>query len=258
MGDSTYGLQLLAAPGPRSKQARKQYQSVTITLQPASTRLWASGVAALVESIAKLPPPQRTPFMSLALKGDAGRSWLRLSLGAKPKRETPFDLEIYDSSDVSRSRRPVVWSILASASDVLGLLTALDAVAERSALDSTKRSFDSTGIYPVDQLDGMPTVINTPRIEYPPAALSTRQEGLVWVEFVIDATGKVESGTIRLLMSDADELAQPVLDALPSIRYTPPLRNGLAVKARARAPFIFMINRPTWVPMTRVRVRVRM
>ncbi len=131
LGDSTHGVQLLASPSLNSAQGRLVNQALTITLPPVSTRVWAAGVAALVESIARLPPRDRTWFATLALKGNLGRAWLRVSLNAEGTPEAPFDMELFDSSNVPGAPKATPWAVAASATDLLALLTTLDAVAER-------------------------------------------------------------------------------------------------------------------------------
>jgi TonB family protein len=251
LGDSTHGVQLFASPNLSSAQGRTQSQAVTIILQPVPTRLWASGVAAVVESIARLPLPNRAPFVTLALTGNRGRAWLRISLGATATAEAPFDFEIFDSARASPATDPLSWSVPASAPEVLGLLTALDAVAEHSAFDSTAAAFDTTRTYLAEQLDSLPRPTGDPHIQYPTAARARRGEGRVWVEFVIDTSGAIQGETVRVLLSDGAEFSQAALDALATLHYTPGMRRGARVKTLVRSPFIFRM-----APDSLRRVRV--
>jgi TonB family protein len=240
IGDSTHGVQLLASPNLHSTQGRDQFHSASITLEPAPTRLWAAGVARVVDSIDKQPPRKRTPFVTLALVGNRGRAWLRLTLGPEPTSATPFDLEILDSTGLENPTEAVAWSAPASAANVLILLTTLDAEAQHSALDSTVEA-DSTAAYLVTQLDRSPELTRNPNVPYPPAAYKSKREGRVWVEFVLTTSGTVRPETVRLLMSDGEEFSQAVLEVLPTIQYTPGMRHGTPVRTLMRAPFIFTI-----------------
>ncbi|HMA44019.1 MAG TPA: energy transducer TonB [Gemmatimonadales bacterium] len=242
LGDSTHGLQLLASPTLSSVQGRLANQALTITLPPVSTRVWAAGVAALVESIAKLPPRDRTWFASLALKGNLGRAWLRVSLNAERTPETPFDMELFDSSRGPGAPEATPWAVAASATDLFGLLTTLDAVAERSAVDTTAATGDSMGIYLTEQLDNPPQATEDPHVKYPDAARTHGREGRVWLEYVVDTSGAILDGTVRVLMSDGDDFSQAILEAVPRIRYAPGRRRGAAVRTLVWTPVTFRLD----------------
>ena len=250
LGDSTHGLQLLASPSLASMQGRLVNQALTITLQPLPTRVWAAGVAAVVESIARLPHRDRTPFMTLALKGNLGRAWLRISLSPEGTSETPFDMELFDSSRIPGASEPAAWTVAATATDLLALLTALDAVAERSALDTSTAGDDPSQIYLAEQLDSLPQPSGDPQVKYPDAARAHRREGRVWMEYVIDTSGAILSETARVLMSDGDEFSRAVLEAVPRIRYSPGRRRGAPVRTLVWTPVTFRLDQGE------VRVRV--
>jgi TonB family protein len=162
-------------------------------------------------------------------------------MGSRPNRDTPFDLEILDSTRVSHADTAVSWSVPATAPNVLELLTTLDAVAQRSAVAPAPQSFDSTGSYLPEQLDRSPEMTGRPLLQYPPAALRRRREGRVWLEFIVDTTGAVETETIRVLMSDGDEFTEATLALLAKIRYSPGVHRGVPVRTLVRVPFTFSI-----------------
>jgi TonB family protein len=255
LGDSTHGLQLLASPNLASAQGRLVNQALTITLPPAPTRLWAAGVAALVESIARLPHRDRTWFATLALKGNLGRAWLRVSLSSEGTPDTPFDMELFDSSRVPGAPQPAAWTIAASATDLLALLTSLDAVAERSAFDTTALAGDSMGIYLAEQLDSPPQPMGDPHVRYPDAARAHSREGRVWLEYVIDTSGAILAESMRVLMSDGDEFSRAILEAVPRIRYTPGRRRGTPVRTLVWAPVTFQLEAVHFEVPFRIQVK---
>lgn len=241
LGDSGHGVQLLAAPNLQTQQGRDQLQFVSIMLSPASTRLWSMGVGALIDSVDKVPPAQRAAFVTLALTGNRRRAWLRISLGDSTTPATPYDVEVFDSTGFAHPAGPVTWTVPASASQVMSLLTTLDAVAEQSALDSTPGAGNAPVTYPVIQLDQWPTLKQQPDIPYPQTALENRRDGRVWVQFVVDTSGTVRP-EVRILMSDGEEFTQAVLAAVPTLRYTPGMRRGRPVTSLVHAPFLFNLE----------------
>ena len=251
-GDSTHGLQLLASPSLKSAQGRSASQALAITLRPLPTRVWAAGVAAVVESIARLPQRDRTPFATLALTGNLGRAWLRVSLGSEESADTPFDMELSDSTGVPGASEPAAWTVAASATDILALLTVLDAVAGRSAFDSAAAAGDSSPVYLAEQLDTLPQPGGDPQLEYPPEARSDGREGRVWMEYVVDTSGAILAETVRVLMSDGDEFSRAVLAAVPKIHYAPGRRRGAPVRTLVWAPVTFQLvaTRRVRVPFT--------
>jgi hypothetical protein len=244
VGDSTHGVQLLASPNLASQQGRERdrSQSMIITLAPEPTRRWAAGVAAMLDSVATVPRRKRKPFVTLALTGNFGHAHLRFIMAAKAGGPTPFELEVYDSSMVGDSARTVAWSVPTSGRDLISLLTALDAVSERSALDSASRPSRSAQVYQVGQVDRRPKLIGAPRLEYPVGALERHREGRVWMAFVIDTAGAVQSGTVRVIMSDGEEFTKAALASLARSRFAPGIRHGSPVSTFVWMPFAFSIR----------------
>ena len=244
VGDSMHGVHLLASPNLASQQGRdwSHSQSMIITLAPEPTRLWAAAVAALIDSIVTVPRRERQPFVTLALTGNRGRAHLRLSMSAKAGGATPFELELYDSSMVGDSARIVAWSVPSSRPELISLLTTLDAVSERSRLDSVGRPSDSAYAYPAGQVDRCPKLIRGPPLEYPVGALQSHREGRVWMGFVIDTAGAVRIETVRVVMSDGEDFTKAAVATLSRSQFTPGVRHGSPVNTLVWMPFSFSMR----------------
>ena len=81
----------------------------------------------------------------------------------------------------------------------------------------------------------------TPR--YPEALRAAGIEGDVTLEFVVDTTGRVEGGSVRVLSSAADAFVVSVRDALAGTRYHPALVGGRRVRQLVRQGFVFSLTR---------------
>jgi len=63
--------------------------------------------------------------------------------------------------------------------------------------------------------------------------------GTVVAEFVVDTAGRVVPASLRLLRRSDPRLNQSVVEAVPSMRFTPAELHGHRVKERVEQPFVF-------------------
>lgn len=100
-------------------------------------------------------------------------------------------------------------------------------------------------IYLAEELDDLPafasphSAAKTMTDSYPASMRRLGITGLVQVQFVVSATGRVEPGSVEVLSSTAPVLSTAALQALPSIQFTPGKVDGRAVRARVLLPIIY-------------------
>ena len=238
-GDSIHGVQLLASPNLRSRQGRDGVRATTMTLAPIQTRRWVNSVAALVDSVSRVRRQDRTAFMSVPLVANLGHGWLSVGMDGKGSQKAPFFLAVVDSVNRDSVEK---WSVAASATDLLLLLTALDGTAQESGFDSLPRAAGGHIEYLSCQLDRRPQLRKEPRPEYPPSARWTRQEGRVLAEFVIDSSGAVRAETFRVLLSDGDDFASAARKAVARAAFVPGEAHGQPVSTRVWQWFVFRMS----------------
>jgi protein TonB len=78
---------------------------------------------------------------------------------------------------------------------------------------------------------------------YPDMLRSANVEGEVLVQFVVDTTGRVENGSIKILKSSHDLFTNSVRQALNSMRFYPAEIGGRKVKQLVQQPFNFALTR---------------
>jgi len=78
---------------------------------------------------------------------------------------------------------------------------------------------------------------------YPDALRKQRVEGEVLAQFVVDATGRVDASTFKVLRSSDEGFASAVRSALDGLRFTPAEVGGRAVKQIVQMPFVFSLTR---------------
>jgi protein TonB len=80
-------------------------------------------------------------------------------------------------------------------------------------------------------------------LHYPDMLRSANVEGEVLAQFVVDTTGKYESGTFKVLKSSHEQFTQAVKNALPSMRFYPAEVGGRKVKQLVQQPFTFSLQK---------------
>jgi TonB family protein len=86
----------------------------------------------------------------------------------------------------------------------------------------------------------VPTRPPVPR--YPDALRSVNVTGEVMVQYIVDARGRVEPGSIKILSSTHKLFAEAVREALLEARYRPAEVGGNAVRQLVEQPFIFKLD----------------
>jgi protein TonB len=92
----------------------------------------------------------------------------------------------------------------------------------------------------VDELP-VPVVSNPPPV-YPQALQQAHVGGQVVVEFLIDSTGVIDLGSLRVVESTDNQFTQAVRRVLPRMRFLPAQLGPRAVGVTVRQPFVFVIR----------------
>jgi len=72
---------------------------------------------------------------------------------------------------------------------------------------------------------------------------SANVEGEVLVQFVVDTTGRVENGSVKVLKTSHDLFTNSVRSALNSMRFYPAEIGGRKVKQLVQQPFNFTLTK---------------
>lgn len=99
----------------------------------------------------------------------------------------------------------------------------------------------SLSIYTADQVDN-PAILDTRQlleVMYPPALFASGTNGSVVAEFVVDAQGRIEAGTLSIVSSTHPLFGAAVARGLPSASYIPAIKNGKVVRQVVQQPVRF-------------------
>jgi TonB family protein len=91
------------------------------------------------------------------------------------------------------------------------------------------------------QVDKPATLRASVKPRYPAALKSSGVRGEVWVQYVVDETGRVDMRTFKSLKSSAPEFTAAVKDVLPKWRLDPAVRQGRKVKQLVEQAFVFTL-----------------
>ncbi|MEO8580760.1 MAG: energy transducer TonB [Gemmatimonadales bacterium] len=95
-----------------------------------------------------------------------------------------------------------------------------------------------------DQVEKQVAVVpGSPPPRYPEALRSAGVEGQVIAQFVVDASGRAEEGSLRFLRSDSQLFESAVRAALGRMRFVPAEVGGLKVRQLVQMPFVFTLAR---------------
>ena len=78
---------------------------------------------------------------------------------------------------------------------------------------------------------------------YPEMLKSSGVEGEALVQFIVDTTGRAETGSFKVLRASHDAFGQAVRAALPRMRFLPAEIGGRKVRMLVQQPFAFALNK---------------
>jgi len=113
------------------------------------------------------------------------------------------------------------------------------AVKLASAGAGDKAAEASDEIFALADLDQMPRVSFQPAPTYPPDLKKKKQEGTVYVLFLVDIAGRVQNPKVQ--KSTHPGFEKPALDAVRRWRFEPGKKGGKPVQFRMRVPITFAL-----------------
>ena len=96
-------------------------------------------------------------------------------------------------------------------------------------------------VYTEADVQERPHLTSSPTLAYPAPLLLSGISGRVVLEAVLDTTGRVEDGTVRVLESSDARFNQAAKDYVRAGRFTPGRIGGRAVRVRFQMPVEFKL-----------------
>jgi TonB family protein len=99
------------------------------------------------------------------------------------------------------------------------------------------------GVYTANQVDTPAHLVESRLdVRYPQDLIASRTAGFAVAEFVVAASGEIESGSLEIFSASNPLFAEAVREALSRARYVPAMKAGLAVRQLVRQPFNFSLD----------------
>ncbi len=124
------------------------------------------------------------------------------------------------------------------------LVRAFSVVAALLVLPATVRAQDANKVYDLSEVDVMPKLMSQQYFArimqdaYPASLRKAGIGGAVQMEFVVNASGKVDASTIDA-MSNVPALLEAAKGLAPKLEFQPAKVKGTAVKSRVILPLVF-------------------
>ena len=187
-----------------------------------------------------LPPPLRYPE-----GGSDGVVVVRLVIDSAGNPE-PSSLIATRGSDsvLVGAARAMVLRTLFRPGRVRGRVvqTLVDIPVEFSAESQPPVTLHLAGdVYRMEDVQERPHLASGPALTYPASLLLARVSGRVVVEAVIDTTGRVQEGTVRVIETSDPRFNESAKVYLEAARFTPGRIAGRAVPVRFQMPVEFKL-----------------
>ena len=226
IGDSTYGVQLLASPNLRSELGRGHNATTALSLDPAIAHHWARGVSRIIDSVARQSRGERAVFETVPLATNLGQGRILVAFDGKGSDSKPFAFVV---NGVTQNES---WWLPVSHKELQQLLGALDSVASHSTVRVTPAAPEPGGRGPVliCNLDERPQLVQHDAIRHPDNFRSLGRNARVLARYVIDTTGAVPADRIEILLTDGKAFTAEVQRGLTHRTYRPGRKDGRVVE----------------------------
>ena len=233
--DPCTGFRLIVAPAPRTTAWRERHPVVQFGLDPVQALQWAGLARGFAQSDTMGPAKSKAPVRYLpAIRPPRGhRVLLVADYGTRAKPDRRFVLVVSDSS------QKVDYKTFASAAQLEDLAQAVEASAE---LGRQHAQPNDTTVALTDDTPWMDTPVGLGHIgqlHYPTELMMQRRIGRVWIQYVVNAEGRVEEGSFQTLLSDDERFTDSVVRLLREATFRPATSRGVPVRQRVFQVFDF-------------------
>ena len=189
------------------------------------------------------PEIVQTPPLHYPEGGRQGVVVVRVVIDTAGNPEPATALVVQGSDSVlAAAARTLVLNTLFRAARVRGQVvrTLVEVPVEFSAAPMPGIKMHIAGdVYSEADVEERPHLMSGPPLAYPASMLLSRISGRVIIEAVIDTTGRVEDGTVRVLVSSDARFNEAAKDYVRAARFTPGRLAGRAVRVRFEMPVEF-------------------
>jgi TonB family protein len=197
-----------------------------------------------VTEVDQRPEIVQTPPLHYPEGGREGVVVVRVVIDTAGNPEPATALVVQGSDSVlAAAARRLVLNTLFRAARVRGQVvrTLVEVPVEFSVASAapTIKMHIAGDVYSEADVEERPHLMSGPPLAYPAPMLLSRISGRVIIEAVIDTTGRVEDGTVRVLESSDARFNEAAKNYVRAARFTPGRLAGSAVRVRFEMPVEF-------------------
>lgn len=229
--DTANGLLVWAETSPIAYQ--RSQQSFAASFSPDSLDSWLN-LAHLVVTTTVPPDDSATALATPPLVARDGSHLFVLRRRKKGKWESHAEILLSDRAE----QHP--WYIDADGDNARAFVEALWLQGGRSRQRPAPALVHDAN--PLDPSSCPQALPGTLVLRYPEMLRRRWQMGEVWMSFVVQSDGTVDTASFRVLLSDDPVFATTVIKALRRARYKPAVVGGVPTSAHVHQRFIFRIR----------------
>lgn len=229
--DSVNGLLVWAETSPLAFHGQRQ--SFSASFSPESLDSWVERAGLIISTTA---PPQNSTT-DLASPPLIARDGSRLYVFRRQKKGR-WESRIGILLSAGAGHNP--WHIDTDRADAVALVQALWVQGGRS-----RQQPDLKVVHDANPLNprSCPTVVpGTLVLRYPDLLAHRGEMGQVWMSYVVQQDGRVDTTSVRVLLSDEPQFALAAIQALHRARFEPAKVGGVPVAAWVHQQFYFRIH----------------
>jgi TonB family protein len=235
---STYGFTLFISPNLDAKPTPST-RDEWLALDPVLVIQWLHFARAVLDSARSGSITDTSLHGPLPLTAGGGRDSLYVIYDPRARGERRYSIALLGPP-------PHRMRVFTTPSELDRLVSVLDSVATLNARRPRPRALealpDSIRIVPTSA-QAPPALLWSPALVYPRAAWTQGRQGRVFVEFVLDTTGRVDLGTLKVLLSDGADFEASARAVLARAEYRPARAYGRVVRVVVQQPFTFRVAR---------------
>lgn len=120
--------------------------------------------------------------------------------------------------------------------------TSKGVVGSEGTKDGAAGGIDKNRSYAEFEVERQVSAISGTKVEYPESMRSSGVQGQVLAQFVVNANGRVDTGTFKVLESSNPTFTQAVKSALSKMRFRPAQIGSTSVAQVVQQAFVFKLN----------------
>ncbi len=231
VADSLYGVEVLASPGLASVSGHQRTIVNRFAIAESELAAWLPAGRRLADSAPYIVDVTSGHAAGVRLPADQGRSSITLAYNPMESLQQRF-LMVFEDGASKQS-----WSASLPDSSAHTFISALAEALASSRLLAIADSGRPARALLACEVDDPPLMTKRPSLRYPD--VRPFRESHVWAQYVIDATGHVDLGSVQFLLSDGPGFEKEVLRGLRDIRFAPARKAGRPVSVLGFQPITF-------------------